>query len=236
MASQRKKKNRIIFLKDQQVVRHTSEVSKATIVVSYFQSLFTSSSSKPSELITCRVDSRVTSDMNNQLLKAFTPDEIKSAVFQMGLIKALGPNGFPTLFYQKHWDLIGDEVTSTVLQYLNTVVMPPGRNKTRIVLIPKVQDPQDFSQYRPISLCNVLYKIIVKVLANRLKLILPSIISKFQSAFVPNRQITENVLIAYELMHALKNKHRGNNGCMAFKLDMSKAYDSVEWRFLEDIM
>lgn len=138
MASQRKKKNRIIFLKDQQVVRHTSEVSKATIVVSYFQSLFTSSSSKPSELITCRVDSRVTSDMNNQLLKAFTPDEIKSAVFQMGLIKALGPNGFPTLFYQKHWDLIGDEVTSTVLQYLNTVVMPPGRNKTRIVLIPKV--------------------------------------------------------------------------------------------------
>jgi hypothetical protein len=114
--------------------------------------------------------------------------------------------------------------------------MPEGWNDTVIVLIPKVRNPEKISEFRPINLCNVLYKLIAKVLSNRLKKILPQIISPSQSAFVPIRLITDNVLLAYELTHYLNNKRKGKEGIAAIKLDMSKAYDRVEWSFLRNMM
>ena len=109
-------------------------------------------------------------------------------------------------------------------------------NKTNIALIPKIKDPTKMSDFQPISLCNVSYKIISKMLANRLKPILSTIISENQSAFVPGRLITDNVLIAFEIMHYLKKRKGGKDSYMVVKLDMSKAYDRVEWGFLEKIM
>ena len=92
------------------------------------------------------------------------------------------------------------------------------------------------TEFRPISLCNVIYKIISKVLANRLKLILPQIISENQSAFLSERLISDNVLVTFELMHYLDHKREGKDYNMAVKLDMNKAYDRVEWGFIEKIM
>ena len=92
------------------------------------------------------------------------------------------------------------------------------------------------SDYRPISLCNIIYKIITKTLANRLKKHLPSIIVENQSAFVPDRLIFDNAMVVYELVHYMKNKRVGGNHQMTLKLDMSKAYDRVEWGYLERIM
>lgn len=106
---------------------------------------------------------------------------------------------------------------------------------TNIILIPKVKE-SGMIHFRPISLCNVFYKIITKVFVNRLKFVLLDCIGESQSAFVPGRLISNNVLIAYGLLHALKIKKKGRKGFVAVKLDMSKTYDLVEWHFVEVIM
>ena len=114
--------------------------------------------------------------------------------------------------------------------------MPESWNDTLVVLIPKNTNPERIKDLRPISLCNVIYKLVSKVITNRLKIILPDIISLNQSAFVPGQMISDNVLLAYELTHFLQRRRNGSVGYAALKLDMSKAYDRVKWRFLKDIM
>ena len=126
------------------------------------------------------------------------------------------------------WHIVGDNVVSVVLEFLNTSYLLPDLNHTYIVLIPKIKNPVKVSDYRPISLCNVIYKINAKVLANRLKQVLPHIISPTQSAFVPGRLITDNVLVAYEALHMMHGRKKGKNGTLAMKLDISKVYDRVE--------
>lgn len=128
------------------------------------------------------------------------------------------------------------DMAQAVLFCLNTRSILKSINHTFITLIPKVPNPERISDFRPISLCNVIYKIISKTIANRLKPILNSIISETQSAFIAGRLITDNILIAFESLHHMKTTCTGKKGFMAMKLDMSKAYDRVEWVFLEKIL
>ena len=137
---------------------------------------------------------------------------------------------------KKKWEIVGEEVRSGILHILNSGSMPFDLNMTYIALIPKSKNLECESEFRPISLCNVLYKLIFKVLANRLKKILPFIISPLQSAFILGRLISDNILPAYETLHTMHTGIRGKKGFMMVKLDMSKAYDRVKLRFLEAVM
>ena len=140
-----------------------------------------------------------------------------------------------SIFYQKYWDIIREDVIKIVINILNSNSPITELNKTNITLIPKINNPSKINEFRLISLCNVSYKIVSKFLANKLKPLLSAIISENQSVFVPSRLITNNVLIAFEIMHYLKKKKDGKEGYMAVKLDMSKAHDRVEWVFLEKL-
>ena len=154
----------------------------------------------------------VTKEMNDWLMRDFHPEEVRFALFQMYPSKALGPNGKIAFFFQKFWHRVGVDVTNAVLSCLNFGIILRNINNTHIALIPKTKDPELITQYLPISLCNVLYKIISKTLVNRLKLILPNLISDTQNAFVPRRLITDNILVAYETLHSMKKKRWGKIG------------------------
>jgi len=112
-----------------------------------------------------------------------------------------------------------------LLKTLKIGVMPNSLNDTYICLIPKVNCPKKITDFRPISLCNVIYKMVSKELANRLNKVLPKVISDAQSAFLLGRQITDNVLVAFKIMHCINQRRKGKKGLMAIKLDMSKSFD-----------
>uniref|UniRef100_A0A8R7VBS1 Reverse transcriptase domain-containing protein n=1 Tax=Triticum urartu TaxID=4572 RepID=A0A8R7VBS1_TRIUA len=171
--------------------------------------------------------------MNVDICKPLTDQEISDALFQIGPLKAPGPDGFPARFFQRNWGVLKEDIIHAVKKFFHTGTMPEGVNDTVIVLIPKVKNPQSIKDFRPISLCNVIYKIISKCLVNRLRPHLDGMISPTQSAFIPGRLISDNALIAFECMHSLSTLKDGRGEFCAYKLDLAKAYDRVDWNFLK---
>ena len=150
--------------------------------------------------------------MNTALTKPYDADEVKTALFQMAPSKAPGVDGFTAGSYQCHWDLLKNDVTQALLDFLNGGELPAGMNDTSITLIPKVRHPQSIMQYRPIALCPVLYKIGAKTVTNRMREHMREIVSDEESAFVPSKLITDNVLVAYESIHSMRRRKKGNDG------------------------
>ena len=136
--------------------------------------------------------------MNSKLTAPYKVEEVELAIKEMPPLKAPGPDGMPFLFYQTYWMEVGMDITQVVLSCLNSGSILKSINHTFIILIPKVKNLERVSEFRPISLCNVIYKVVSKVIANRLKPLLNSIISETQSAFIADRLITDNVLIRSE--------------------------------------
>ncbi|KAM1790113.1 hypothetical protein ACFX14_034102 [Malus domestica] len=169
--------------------------------------------------------------MANPLCCEVTRDEIKDVCFSMNPNKAPGPNGFNGMFFQKSLAVISGDIICAVEEFFfSSGKLLKEFNTTIITLVPKVPNPSPMSDFRPISCCNTMYKIISMVLANRLKSILPHIISKSQTTFVHVRRIGDNILFVQEL---LRNHHRDKGSPrFALKVDLMKAYDMVEWDFI----
>ena len=198
------------------------------IATSYFRQIFESSNPEDIDIALTEVSTSITGALNEDLTRPVTEWEIKLALFAMHPEKAPGPDGMTALFYQKFWDIVKKDLTRMVNQFLFEGTMAHGLNDTNICLILKTDKPKEMTKFRPISLCNVSYKIISKVLCQRLKKVLPQRISETQSAFVAGRQITDNIMIAQEMFHALRTKQGGRVKRMAIKTDMIKAYDMME--------
>jgi hypothetical protein len=177
----------------------------------------------------------ITTEENEELYRIPTPQEIKKALFDMPTLKTLGPDGFPVLFYKKYWDIVGNNVIKAVLNFFQDGRLLPEVNNSSIVLIPKIPNPTSVNHFRPISLCNVVYKTIAKILVARIRPLLHKLISPCQSAFIPGRWIAENGVIVHEMLHSFK-KRKVKNGLKAIKLDLQKAYDRVNWNFLQAIL
>jgi hypothetical protein len=208
-ASERKKTNRIKKLRREGGGVVESEEDLGAYISNFYKSLFLSSAGPTNDDLLRHIPQVVSDEMNVNLNRPYTGEEIKEALESIGDLKAPGPDGMPAVFFKKFWQVVGEKIQEEVLAFLNGGVMPEGWNETTIVLIPKTKNPERIIEYRPISLCNVLYKIISKVLANWLKVILPNIISPTQSTFVPGRMITDNVLLAYEITHLMHTKKGG---------------------------
>lgn len=164
------------------------------------------------------------------LIKPVTDEEIKEVLFKMPNDKSPGPDGFTAEFFKASWSVISKDFTTTVHSFFSKGFLPKGLNTTILALIPKKDDAMEMRDYRPISCCNVLYKVISKIIANRLKGTLPSCISYNQSAFIKDRLLVENLLLATEIV---KDYHKDEiSPRCAMKIDVAKAFDSVHWPFL----
>jgi hypothetical protein len=232
----RARKNKITKLRkvDGTWVEDPNELKE--LLVAFFADLYRVDNEVNPRQVLSLVEPKVTQEMNEGLTEAFSDKEISDALFQMGPLKALGPDGFPARFYQRHWAIVKDDVVHAVRKFFHDGNMPEGINDTCIVLILKGNDPEELTDFRPISLCNVVYKIISKCIANRLRMILDVIINPEQCAFVPSRRITDNAIIAFKCAQEIQRSNGRRGDFCAYKLDLSKAYDQVNWGFLKQVM
>jgi len=180
--------------------------------------------------------SKITSHINNDLTRLMTEQEIEESIFAVEPLKAPGSDGFTGEFYQHFWSKIKGSIIQEVNNVFRENKLYENRNHTNLCLIPKVEALSPMGDFRPIALCNVSYKIISKILGNQLKKHLRGVITDNQAAFVLGRMITDNIIMAHEVYYALKARKGRASSNMAIKTDITKAYDRLDWDFLEETM
>jgi hypothetical protein len=183
--------------------------------------------------ITRHIPSLVTLEQNEALMRPITQEEVDQAVKEMPPGKAPGPDGFTSDFFHYCWEMIREEVWQVVEESRTSGQVLSALNATFLMLIPKEERVTHPKQYRPITLCNVIYKIITKVIAMRLKPILPFVISKEKAGYMEGRKIMDSVILAHEVIHSLKmTKTPG----MLIKLDLSKDFDRISWQYMRSLL
>ncbi|KAL2902408.1 hypothetical protein RDABS01_027490 [Bienertia sinuspersici] len=231
----RRWKNRIVAIKDENGHWLQDQHEIKSHIVNYFDRLYTEESNCSVPVLPRKMFPLFPEHDWKNLNKKYSTNEVYSMLNCIGSLKAPGPDGFQALFFQKNWSLVGPKVSEQVLDILNGKGIPQQLNDTFLALIPKVDAPDSAKQFRPISLCNVIYKLVTKVLVQRIKGVLPSLVSPTQCSYVPGRQITDNIVIFQEVLHSMRTK-QGKEAYMAIKIDLEKAYDRLRWSFIHETL
>ena len=185
---------------------------------------------KIQELLSYRCDASLAS----QLSLIPSEEEITQVFFSMPRNKAPGPDGFPVEFFLEAWIIVKDSVVAAIREFFQTGILPRGFNSTAITLIPKVTGADSLSQFRPVACCTTIYKVITRLISSRLKLFIDQAVQANQVGFIKGRLLCENVLLASELVDNFQAEGETTRGCL--QVDISKAYDNVNWEFLINIL
>eukprot|EP00253_Pinus_taeda_P028735 PITA_28735 len=233
---QRRMHNNIPFLQNQQGARVEEHKEIEQTLLNHFQQVHRESAGdrqREIEKITSNIPKLVTEEQNELLMRPVQPQEVDEAMAQLKEGKAPGPDGFTTTFFHAFWDMTKKEVWEIVEESRAKRWILPSLNSTFIALIPTEENSMTPDKFRPIALCNVIYKVISKVAANRLKPLLPMLVSPEQSGYVEGRQIMDGIILSNEIIHSLKhNKQAG----MLLKLDLSKAFDKLSWSYIHQML
>lgn len=185
------------------------------------------------EKITQLAPKFITEEHNQLLLRPIMPEEVDASMKQLKEGKAPGLDGFSTNFFHAFWELIKEEVWQMVDESRSLHSLLPSLNSTFIAMVPKEDNTITPDKFRPIALCNVIYKVITKVIENRLKPMLSMLISPEQSGYVKGRKILDGIILTHEIIHSLKNSKQA---CMILKIDLSKAFDKLSWTYIQNMI
>ncbi|KAL5559046.1 hypothetical protein UlMin_035257 [Ulmus minor] len=231
----RRKNNRIECIKDDSGIWLSSQEDIGNIFLAKLRATYDEDQSPNNIDLSHLISPSISVEDNQRLIAIPDWDEIRNTVFKMGSFKAAGPDGMPSLFFKAYWSTVGDDVVATVRNFFLTGYLHPYLNQSNIILVPKGHNVSTTNQFRPIAVCNVIYKVISKILANRVMPLLDKLICPTQNAFVPGRSIHDNSVLIQEVIHAMKKK-RGTQSWMAMKIDLQKAYDRLSWNFLKSVL
>lgn len=233
-ASNRRRRNLIQSIKLENNNWITDLESIQSVFIENFKRLYSSTQTNMFSFHTLDCPSVKESDHEN-LINIPNNEEILKGLKCIGPDKAPGPDGLNAHFFVTYWDSVGPHIVKIIRDFFisNTIIHPI--NQTRIILIPKNNNPYLINHFRPISLCNFTYKIISNILVNRIRSHMDNLISPLQNAFVPKRYISDNIALAHELLHTMKSK-KCKTYYMAFKIDLEKAYDRIEWNFIKNAL
>lgn len=176
----------------------------------------------------------LTQEQGDALYMPVTNLEIRDAIFYIPSSKSPGPDGFTSGLYKATWHIIGDEVCSFIKDFFLHYKLLRENNTTMITLVPKITCPKVVGDYRPIACCNIIYKAITKIITLRLQTVMGDLVDIAQGAFIKDRAIVDNVLVCQGLVRDY-NKPTGPSRCL-MKLDLKKAYDMLNWQFIEDVL
>jgi len=225
----------VVKLKDDCGMWITHQINIANKFISNYSDRFSSMHRGARHFTDVSLRHAVSDSNNMELVTLPDKEEVRQALFAIDSNKTPGPDGFGAGFFKHYWYLIHEDLYQCIFEFFRNGRLLKQINHTFIALIPKIENPSQTHHFQPISLCSTVYKIIAKILVNRLRPLLSKIISPVQSTFVPGRSIHDNILITHEIMHKFKVL-KGKTEWVALKLDMEKAYDRLECDFIEECL
>ncbi|XP_039135720.1 uncharacterized protein LOC120273142 [Dioscorea cayenensis subsp. rotundata] len=202
--------------------------------LSFYHNLWASSSSPTLDYVLSVIPDDLPAllfDDKDELIKPVTKGEVFRTLRSMSRGKSPGPDGFNAEFYLFYWNILGDHIFKAITHFFDTAKIPNSWGKTFVVFIPKIEHPQKVSDFRPISLCNVCYKIVSKVLAARLKIVLPELIGPEHTGFLAGRSTVDNILVVQEIVHSMETD-KTSPPRMLLKVDIEKAFDTINWNLI----